>query len=135
MPKSPSAVRALRAIALCFAGCSAVSTGPAVAHHSFAMYDSAKQVTLAGVVKEFQWTNPHVWIQIMVPNTSGVQEEWGVECTSVNFMTRRGFSRRTLKPGDAISVTISPLKDGSHGGSFRNINNLNGAPLSLAAQD
>lgn len=135
MQKYPNAVRALRAIVLCCVGCTAVAMGPAVAHHSFAMYDSTRQVTLAGVVKEFQWTNPHVWIQIMVPNASGIQEEWGVECTSVNFMTRRGFSRRTLKPGDAITVTIAPLKDGSHGGSFRTISSLNGAPLNLAPQD
>jgi hypothetical protein len=134
MPKSPSALRALRAIGLCFAVCSVVGTGPAVAHHSFAMYDSTRQVTLVGAVKEFQWTNPHVWIQMVVPNAAGVQEEWGVECTSVNFMTRRGFTRHTLKPGDAISVTISPLKDGSHGGSFRSVNNLNGAPLNLGPQ-
>jgi hypothetical protein len=135
MPKAPSPLRTLRAIALSFVVCSAVTTGPAVAHHSFAMYDSTKQITLVGVVKEFQWTNPHVWIQVIVPNPAGVQEEWGVECTSVNFMTRRGFSRRTLKPGDAISVTISALKDGSHGGSFRSINNLNGAPPKLEPQD
>jgi len=105
------------------------------AHHSFAMYDSTRQITLVGVVKELQWTNPHVWIQVLVPNATGGEDEWGVECTSVNFMTRRGFTKHTLKPGDKISVTISPLKDGSHGGSFKSINSLNDAPLILEPQD
>ncbi len=125
----------LRAIGLCLLISSALCPRPASAHHSFAMYDSGKQITLDGVVKEFQWTNPHVWIQFMVANAAGGQDEWGVECTSVNFMTRRGFNRHTLKPGDRISVTFSPLKDGSHGGSFRGISSLNGAPLTLESQD
>ena len=125
----------LRTIALGLLTCVAFGAHPASAHHSFAMYDSGKQMTLEGVVKEFQWTNPHVWIQILVPNASGGQDEWGVECTSVNFMTRRGFNRRTLKAGYKISVNFSPLKDGSHGGSFRGVNSLNGAPLTLEPQD
>ena len=133
MTKPSSA--SFRALALGLVICAALGARPASAHHSFAMYDSGKQITLEGVVKELQWTNPHVWIQIMVPNPAGGQDEWGIECTSVNFMTRRGFNRRTLKPGDKISVTFSPLKDGSHGGSFRSVNSLNGAPLTLEPQD
>jgi hypothetical protein len=58
-----------------------------------------------------------------------------VECTSVNFMIRRGFTKHTVKPGDKISVSLSPLKDGSHGGAFKGINSLNGAPLQLEPQD
>jgi hypothetical protein len=108
---------------------------PAAAHHSFAMYDSGRQITIEGVVKELQWTNPHVWIQVMVPNAAGGQDEWSVECTSVNFMIRRGFTKHTIKAGDRISVSLSPLKDGSHGGSFKGINSLNGAPLTLEPQD
>jgi Family of unknown function (DUF6152) len=105
------------------------------AHHSFAMYDSANQIKIEGVVKDFQWSNPHVWIQILVPNDKGGEDEWGVECTSVNFLMRRGWTKRTLKPGDKISVTLSPLRDGSKGGSFRAVNSLNGAPLKLEAQE
>jgi len=107
----------------------------ASAHHSFAMYDSTRPITIEGVVKEVQWTNPHVWIEVMVPNAAGGQDQWSIECTSVNFMTRRGFSKRTIKPGDKISLTLSPLKDGSHGGAFRSVNSLNGAPLALEPQD
>ena len=108
---------------------------PVAAHHSFAMYDNGKQITIEGVVKELQWNNPHVWIQVLVPNAKGGQDEWSVECTSVNFMVRRGFSKTTIKAGDKISVSLTPLKDGSHGGAFKGVNSLNGAPLTLESED
>ena len=130
-----SGSRCVCMIAVCAAIGGALFTPLASAHHSFAMYDSTKQVTIEGVVKEVQWTNPHVWIQVLVPNSAGGQDEWGIECTSVNFMTRRGFRKHTIKPGDKISVTLSPLKDGSHGGAFRSVNSLNGAPLTLEPED
>jgi hypothetical protein len=98
----------------------------AQAHHSFAIYDSAHQITIEGTVKEFQWTNPHVWIHVMVKNDKGTEEEWNVECTSVNFLERRGWSKRTFKAGDKVSVTLSPLRDGSKGGSLRTVNSING---------
>jgi hypothetical protein len=98
----------------------------AQAHHSFAIYDSAHQITIEGTVKEFQWTNPHVWIHVMVKNDKGTEEEWNVECTSVNFLERRGWSKRTFKAGDKVSITLSPLRDGSKGGSFRTVNSING---------
>ncbi len=108
---------------------------PAAAHHSFAMYDSGKQITIEGVVKEFVWTNPHVWIQMMVPDGKGGETEWSVECTSVNFMIRRGFTKHTIKAGDKISVSLSPLKDGTPGGAFKGVNSLNGAPLKLEPEE
>ncbi len=136
MRAHPGATARLRAICLPLAASVALCTQqPVSAHHSFAMYDSGRQITIEGVVKELQWTNPHVWIQVMVPNTAGGQDEWSVECTSVNFMIRRGFSKHTIKAGDKISVSLSPLKDGAHGGSFKGINSLNGAPLTLEPQD
>ncbi|MEO8314796.1 MAG: DUF6152 family protein [Pseudomonadota bacterium] len=107
----------------------------AMAHHSFAIYDSAHQVTITGTVKEFQWTNPHVWIHVLVKNDKGVEEEWHVECTSVNFLARRGWSKQTFKVGDKVSITLSPLRDGSKGGSFRTVNSLNGAPLQVEADE
>jgi hypothetical protein len=107
----------------------------AQAHHSFAIYDSAHQVTIEGTVKDFQWTNPHVWIHVMVKNDKGAEEEWNVECTSVNFLTRRGWSRQTFKPGDKVSITLSPLRDGSKGGSFRTVNNINGAVPKFEAEE
>jgi hypothetical protein len=112
-----------------------LAAAPVGAHHSFAMFDNTRQVAVTGVVKEVQWTNPHVWIQILVPNARGQNEEWGVECTSVNFMARRGWTRHTLNPGDHVTLMIAPLRDGSHGGSFRSVSSLNGAPLVLGGQE
>jgi hypothetical protein len=112
-----------------------VTAAPTQAHHSFAMYDSTRTITIEGTVRDFQWTNPHVWIQVLVPDGKGGSEEWGVECTSVNFMSRRGWTKRTLKAGDRISITLSPLRDGSRGGSFKGVNSLNGAPLELTPED
>jgi Family of unknown function (DUF6152) len=105
------------------------------AHHSFAIYDSSHQVTIEGTVKEFQWTNPHVWIHVLARNGKGVEEEWNVECTSVNFLTRRGWSRHTFKSGDKVSITLSPLRDGSKGGSFRTVNSINGAVPRFEAEE
>jgi hypothetical protein len=107
----------------------------AQAHHSFAIYDSAHQITIEGTVKEFQWTNPHVWIHVMVKNGQGAEEEWNVECTSVNFLERRGWSKHTFKAGDKVSITLSPLRDGSKGGSFRTVNTINGAVPKFDAED
>jgi hypothetical protein len=119
-----------RSALLGFAALAGIAT-PALAHHSFAMFDREHKKQLSGTVKEVQWTNPHVWIQINVPNEKGVVEEWGVEFTSVNFMTRRGWNKDTVKAGDKIVLTISPLKDGSHGGGFREVVSVNGKPLEL----
>jgi hypothetical protein len=137
MPTKHSVGVALRIRGLCLSVLmvAAWHAQPLSAHHSFAMYDNGKQVTIEGVVKELQWTNPHVWIQVLVPNASGGQDEWSVECTSVNFMMRRGFTKHTIKAGDKISVTLTPLKDGSHGGAFKGVNSLNGAPLTLEPED
>ena len=93
---------------------------PALAHHSFAMFDFNRTVTLKGVVKELQWTNPHVvlWVET-TPGAGAMPEVWSAELTSPGNLTRNGWSKRTLKPGDKVSVDISPLRDGGKGGGFR----------------
>jgi hypothetical protein len=94
--------------------------GPALAHHSFAMFDFDKTVTLKGQVKELQWSNPHVilWIQT-TPAAGGAPEIWSAELTSPGNLTRNGWTKRTLKPGDRVAVDINPLRDGGKGGGFR----------------
>jgi hypothetical protein len=82
------------------------------------MFDNQKTVTLEGTVKEFQWTNPHTWIQIVVKDPSGKDVEWSVEGGSPNGLSRDGWSRQSLKPGDKATVVIHPLKDGTNGGSL-----------------
>lgn len=91
---------------------------PAAAHHSFAMFDSAKEKTLEGTVKEFQWTNPHAWVQLMVPGADGKPTEWSIECASPNALKRQGWRGTTLKAGDRVTVIIHPLKSGEPGGSL-----------------
>ena len=91
---------------------------PALAHHSFAMFDMSKKVTLKGVVKEFQWTNPHAWLEIDVTNEQGQVEMWGVEFNSPNNLTRQGWKRTMLKAGDKVTIIVSPLRDGKKGGLF-----------------
>jgi len=92
--------------------------GPAMAHHSFAMFDLTKTVVLKGVVKEFQWTNPHAWLEIDVPGESGALDLWGVEFNSPNNLSRAGWKRTMMKPGDKVMITIAPLRDGKKGGLF-----------------
>jgi hypothetical protein len=103
------------------AGVAAISLGaaPAFAHHSFAMFDSTKNVTLDGTIKDFQWTNPHSWVQIVVKDpATGKDVEWSIEGGSPNGLARSGWKRTSLKPGDKAQVVIHPLKDGTAGGSL-----------------
>jgi hypothetical protein len=95
---------------------------PAGAHHSFAMYEPTKTLTFKGTVKSFQWTNPHVVLWILVqPEGGGAAQEWSLETTSPGVLTRNGWTRQSLKTGDRVSVTLSPLRDGSRGGSLNSV--------------
>jgi hypothetical protein len=91
---------------------------PAQAHHSFAVFDRSVQVTLVGTVREFQWTNPHIFIQLMVRNDKGVEEEWSIEGASPNMLFRRGWTPQSFRPGDKVTLTVNPLRDGGRGGNF-----------------
>jgi hypothetical protein len=112
----------MRTLRAALAGLSAVltlwATLPAFAHHSFAMFDRDKEVTITGTVSEFQWTNPHAFIEIDVPAAGGGTEHWSIEMNSPNNLQRQGWRSTMLKPGDKISVTLNPLRDGKKGGLF-----------------
>jgi hypothetical protein len=94
---------------------------PVGAHHSFAMFDNAKDMKLEGTVKEFQWTNPHTWIQLMVTAPDGKVTEWSIEGSSPNGLRRQGWRAETIKAGDKVTVNIHPLKSGEPGGSLVNV--------------
>ena len=96
-------------------------SAPALAHHSGAMFDATKTVTLDGTVKEFQWTNPHSWLQLVVPDNSGGTKEWSLELVSLNVLSHNGWKPGTLKPGDKVQVTMHPLKNGDPGGMGVNV--------------
>jgi len=93
-----------------------ISATPAVAHHSMAMFDQTKTVTLSGTVKEFQWTNPHCYIQLMVKDASGKAVEWSLEMGAPMYLYAKGWRPSALKAGMPIKVTINPLRNGDPGG-------------------
>lgn len=92
---------------------------PVLGHHSFAIFDITKRVTVTGVVEEIQWTNPHVWVYVSVPRSDGPPTRWGIEFTSVNHLTRLGMTRTTINPGDTIEFQVNPYGDGKPGGRFQ----------------
>ena len=108
----------LIAIIAILAALIAISGTPALAHHSFTMFDQSKTVTLRGTVKDFRWTNPHVFIQLLVKNDQGNEEEWSIEMTSPEHLARDGWRPGTLKPGDKVTLNIHPLHSNAKGGEY-----------------
>lgn len=102
--------------------------GAANAHHSFAMFDASKPVTLKATVRKVEFMNPHIFLFVDVPGKSGLQQ-WMVECGSVNQMTRVGWKANTIKPGDKVTVTINPLRNGQQGGALKSVTLANGTVI------
>jgi len=86
------------------------------AHHSPAMFDGSKQMTLTGTVREFQWTNPHSYIQLVVKPDNGAEQEWSLEMGANVYLYNLGWRPSTVKPGDKLTVTVLPLRSGKPGG-------------------
>ena len=102
----------------CAALCALSIAGPAWSHHSVAMFDHAKEIKLQGVVKQLHWASPHAWIDLVVTPPGGPPEQWAIEGSSPLVLERYGWSHDTFKPGDVVTLTANPLKDGRLGGSF-----------------
>ena len=94
----------------------AVAARPLLAHHSFAMFDTAKRVTMSGSVTAFEWTNPHVYIEIDVPDEKGVVKHWSVELGSPSILMQAGWKFSDVKVSDKITVVLNPLRSGEPGG-------------------
>ena len=105
-----------------------IAAVPVTAHHSFAMFDQRKVMTLEGTVTEFQWTNPHSFIEIDVPQRGGVRH-WSIELNSPNNLRRQGWSRNALKAGDKITLRMNPLRNGEPGGLFLDLRKADGSVL------
>jgi hypothetical protein len=101
---------------------------PSLAHHSSAMFDMDKVITLSGTVTEFQWTNPHCFIQLAVAHGAAT-EEWSIEMGAPIQLFERGWKRSSVKPGDRISVVIHPMRDGSMGGAIVSAATADGTPI------
>jgi Family of unknown function (DUF6152) len=107
---------------------------PSVAHHSFAMFDQTRQVTLKGKVVEFQWTNPHAFIHVEVPAPDG-NETWDIELNSPNNLKRQGWKSTSVKPGDIVTLLANPLRDATHkGGLFISVTLADGTLLGEATR-
>ena len=99
------------------------------AHHSGSMFDRSKTVALEGTVKEYQFQNPHVWIEILVPSPTGEPVQWSIEGETRATMTRIGLPNSALKPGDKVTVHAHPLRDGRNGGVFIDLTLPNGTVI------
>ena len=104
---------------------------PGAAHHSFTMFDSTKTTTLVGTVTEFQWTNPHSYIEMDVPaaEAGGAVKHWSVEMGSPSILQPGGWKHNTLKSGDKVTVMLNPLKNGDPGGLLVQANLPDGRKL------
>ncbi|HTK34035.1 MAG TPA: DUF6152 family protein [Caulobacteraceae bacterium] len=111
----------------------ALFAASALAHHSAAMFDTKTVVIPNAVVKEFQWTNPHAWLQVMVPTATGT-EEWSLEMVALVGLERAGWKHGTLNPGDKVKVQINPMRDGTKGGRLLDITLPDGRVLSGQAR-
>ena len=88
------------------------------AHHSYAMFEMQKVVEVKGTVKEFRYVNPHSWIVLYVQDVSGKSSDYTIEANGPGYLVKFGWKRESLKPGDKITASINPLRDGSAGGSL-----------------
>ncbi len=111
-----------------------IGGGGAIAHHSYQMFDTAKEVTQRGVLKSVEWTNPHIWVQVVVPNAKGKgSTEYGFEGGSPNGYARTGWRKNSLKIGDTVTVINNPLRDGSAGGNLIKLTFSSGAIMGRGA--
>jgi hypothetical protein len=115
-------VAALAAVSLGF-------SAPAWVHHSGAMFDRTRETKIMGTVSDFQWTNPHASFKVDVPGSDGKSETWSIEMNGPNNLVRAGWKRSTIKPGDKVTVTINPLRDGRPGGWYLGITLADGRTL------
>ena len=111
----------------------ALLASSAFAHHSSAMFDDKKSVTLTGTVKAFQFTNPHCWIQLLVDSAQG-PVEWSVEMGSPSQLFKGGWKPGTLKTGEQIVVVVHPTRDGSSAGLYVSAATADGKPIGAAPQ-
>jgi len=110
-------------------GSLALAASPALAHHSAAMFDNTKEVSVVGTVKAWQWSNPHSWLQLETLDAKGARTEQGFECGSPNTLFRNGWRVDSFKPGDKVELITYPRRDGSLGGMLVAAKKADGAWL------
>jgi len=109
----------------------ALAAGSIQAHHSAAMFDMSKTVTLQGTVKEFQYTNPHSWLQVLVASPDGKTVEWGFETEGPSTLLRVGIKLKTFQPGDKVTIVAHPMRDGRPAGAWVSATKADGTVYNL----
>jgi hypothetical protein len=120
----------VRGIAACAGlGLALMHARLAQAHHSNVAFEVTKVVTVTGVVKEFQWRNPHTWLTLTVVDAKGKSVDWAIEGRAPGVLLRAGWSRDSLKLGETVTVDMSPAKDGTNTGLIARVTKANGTIL------
>jgi hypothetical protein len=122
-----------KAILLAAAGLAFLGLGaaPALAHHSFAMFDRSKEIDISGTVKDFQYTNPHSWVIVMVPGADGAAVEWGFESEGPSTLLQNGIKKSSIQAGDKVTAKAYPMRDGRPAGSLISITKADGTVISF----
>jgi hypothetical protein len=110
------------------------TAGPLLAHHSFTMFDMTKRLTLAGTITSFEWTNPHSYIEIDVPDDKGAVKHWSIELGSPSILMQSGWKFNSIKAGDKLTLIINPMKSGQAGGFLATATLPDGRVLSNGPQ-
>ena len=106
-----------------------VAADAAFSHHSPAIFDLSRQITITGVVREFRWGNPHSWIHLDVTDDEGHVETWSIDMNPATSLGRNGWTRRTLEPGDLVEIKVNPLRNDEKGGHYLSVTLPDGAVM------
>lgn len=109
-----------------------VIAGQALSHHSFAMYDNTRSITVKGTVSKWQWTNPHAYLEIDAPGENGATTRYVLEGTSINLMVRAGWRSNMIKVGDKVTAVAAPTKDGKPSGLLLEVTFANGETKNMS---
>jgi hypothetical protein len=107
--------------------------GPAWAHHSFAMFDHEHQIRVEGVVADYKWQNPHVYIWLTAPDEKGESRTWMIECANPGILNRLGWKFNMIKPKDRITVVMAPLRTGEPGALLKQVKLADGSKFGNGA--
>ena len=118
----------------CLGLAASLLSASADAHHSTSMFAWGKETVLEGTVDKFEWTQPHTFVWLLAPGKDGKIQQWGLEGMSPSWLGRRGWSRKTLAPGDKIKITYYALRDGRNGGFYVNVTLPDGTLLATMPQ-
>ena len=121
MPILSMPLHKFRSWLYCLIFCCSLLPALADAHHSFAMFDNNNHILLHGLVTHFQWTNPHVYIELEVKEKDDTAKRWTIECANPGILSRIGWKFNMIKEGDEITVVVAPLRNGKAGALWKQV--------------